>query len=97
MRPALKRISRGFHVQWEISWFLLFLLGQFHGFTYQLIAQFHGIPLEKSQPTERTFAGQVTPSKRTFGGVSAPEKPTFRLILRHLTGHPRLSGRISGN
>jgi hypothetical protein len=57
MRPALKRISRGFHVQWEISWFLLFLLGQFHGFTYQLIAQFHGIPLEKSQPTERTFAG----------------------------------------
>jgi hypothetical protein len=57
MRPALKRISRGFHVQWEISWFLLFLLGQFHGFTYQLIAQFHGIPLEKPQPTERTFAG----------------------------------------
>jgi hypothetical protein len=97
MRSGLKRISRGLHVQWEISWFLLFLLGQFHGFTYQLIAQFHGIPVEKSQPTERTFAGQVTPSKRTFGRVHVPEKPTFRLILRDLTRQPRLSGRISGN
>jgi hypothetical protein len=73
---------------WEILWLRAQLFGQFHGFTHQLIAQFQGIPLEKSQPNERTFAGQVTPSKRTFGRVNAPEKPTLRLIPHHLALHP---------
>jgi hypothetical protein len=73
---------------WEILRYSFLLFGQFHGFTHQLIGQFQGIPLEKSQPGERTFAGQVTPSKRTFGPVNAPEKPTLRLILHHLALHP---------
>ena len=43
--------------RWEILWFYALLFGQFHGFTHQLNGQFQGIPLEKSQPSERTFGG----------------------------------------
>jgi hypothetical protein len=65
---------------WEILCEPLLLKGQFHGFTHQLNGQFQGICLEKSQPSERTFAGRAAPLEQTFGPVNALDKPTFALI-----------------
>jgi hypothetical protein len=65
---------------WVILCNSLLLLGQFHGFTYQLKGQFQGIRLEKPQPKKQTFRGRAAPLERTFGPVSAPNKRRFRLI-----------------
>jgi hypothetical protein len=65
---------------WEILCEPSLLLGQLHGYTPPLNGQIQGICLEKSQPRERTFAGQLRPFKRTFGQANALTKRTFTLI-----------------